>query len=85
MTLVLYYVLFHLQFYGFPSFQHKQNTSTRTLNSHDYDHLFHKWEGIIGEELEDRKEEGVVKVMPQYKKKEPEIELGNLWSKLKGE
>lgn len=23
-------------------FQHKQNTSPLTLNSHDYDHLFHK-------------------------------------------
>lgn len=69
MTLVLYYVLFHLKFYGFPFFQHKQNTNTLTLNSQDYDHLFQKWEGIIGEELEDRKEEGVIKVMPQYKEK----------------
>lgn len=42
MTLVLYYVLFHLKFYGFPFFQHKQNTSSVRLHSHDYDHLFHK-------------------------------------------
>lgn len=56
MTLVLYYVLFHLKFYGFPFFQHKHNTSTFILNSHHCDRLFHKCKGVIGEELEIGKE-----------------------------
>lgn len=68
MTLVLYYVLFHLKLYGFPFFQHKQNTSTHILNIHDCNHLFYKWEGVTGEELEDRKK-GVIKDVPKYKEK----------------
>lgn len=63
MTLVLYYVLFH-----FKLFQHKQNTSTHILNNHDCNHLFYKWEGVTGEELEDRKK-GVIKDVPKYKEK----------------
>lgn len=70
MTLVLYYVLLHLKFYGFPFFQHKQNTSTLILNSHDCDHSFHEWEGATGEELEERQERRrTITDVPKYKEK----------------
>lgn len=65
MTLVLYYVLFHFKFYGFPFFQRKQNTSALILNNHGCNHLFYKCEGVIGEELENRK--GVIKDVPKCK------------------
>lgn len=43
-------------------------------NNYDCNHLFYKWEGVIGEKLEDRKE-GVIKDVPKYwgkkKKKKP--------------